>query len=65
MKKNIQVNRALLCARGREGEAEEEGSNRSSVADREACVYTSSNTNRRCRPDKEIKGKGATQIRQD
>ena len=61
----MQVNRARLCAHRGEGEAEEEGNNRSSVADREVCVYTSSNTNRRCRLDKEIKGKGATQINQD
>lgn len=32
------------------------------MADRGVCVYTRSNTNRRCRLDKEIKGKGATQI---
>lgn len=41
------------------------GSCRSSVTDREVCVYTSRNTNRRCRLDKKIKGKGATQINQD
>lgn len=59
------MNRALLRAHRGEGEAEEEGSNRSLVADREVCVYRSSNTNRRCSLDKEIKGKGATQINQD
>lgn len=59
------VNCAFLCAHRGEGDAEKEGSKRSLVADREICVHTSSNTNRRCRPDKEIEGKGATQINQD
>lgn len=61
----MQVIHALLCACRGGGQAEEEGSNRSSVADREVCVYTSTNTNRRCRLDKKIKGKGATQINQN
>lgn len=64
-RKGIQVNCSVLCALGGEAEADKEGSNRSTVADREFCVYTSSNINRRCRLDKEIKGKGATQIKLD
>lgn len=55
----------LIYVLTRERGLEEEGNNRSSEADREVCVYTRSNTNRRCRLDKEIKGKGATQINQD
>lgn len=62
-KKGCRASRAVFCVHMGEREAEEEeGSYRSSEADREVCVYTSSNTNRRCRLDKEIKGKGATQI---